>query len=500
MASFSERYHEFSKYNPLSIDRLNQVDWSAEPTPFKGDVGEAILDLTPWLQHFTSLDPHQPHQEFGPTDKSHVCSPEFIASLFFQSAGITAAMQTEKGPFYFRANPSAGGIYPNETYLLASSDFKLEDQIFKKGEIFHYQPLNNCLFATEMHFQPEKIEEMFHPPESCEFIILISTIHERGSWRYGERAYRRELLDTGHLTANFQLYLQSKGKSLQHLGIFDDSQLMTELAWETEFPLLALAIFNSQSSLAPSVGRSAHHQEAIGKISQDKTLSFQQCQIEAQFGAWEPNHLLHDEKPLSDLTQHSETRPITHHTIGDLNQIPIEMLRRRSARNFHPSPDRQGVFDKFSQIIDFSLSHHPLPLSGSFLNSFIIYKGDEKTPTTLYQLDAKHKIWIKKNHALRWDDLQKVALGQDLAHSSSCALFHTADLGRAVEVFGDRAYRYLSIDAGIYGQLMQIAAIHMGFGTTGVGGYYDNLCNELLNIPMNEAIIYLTLLGTPLDS
>ena len=46
---------------------------------------------------------------------------------------------------------------------------------------------------------------------------------------------------------------------------------------------------------------------------------------------------------------------------------------------------------------------------------------------------------------------------------------------------------------------MQIAANHMKLGTTGIGGYFDDMVNELLSTELSEAIFYITLLGTPPD-
>lgn len=500
MASFSERYHEFSKYNPLSIDRLNQVNWADEPRPFKSNPTDKSLDLSPWLQHLASLDPMSSEDEIGPDPQMPVLSPDFLASLFFHSAGITAAMQTEKGPFYFRANPSAGGIYPNESYFIPLEAFEVDGFLFQAGNVYHFQALNNKFYEISEGWEIPELKEIFQIPEGAKFLVLLSTIHKRGTWRYGERAYRRELLDCGHLASNFSLYLRAKSKHALYTCGFQDSEIVKKLMWGEEFPLLAMAVldtpFESGTSEALSQGRSLPHMEAFTHIDQSQVLSAQQCQMEAQFQSWklpEPPTL---SEPMTSEAR-SESYPLSQHKIHNLKKIPLDMVKRRSTRSFHSGVERQGIFSKFSEMVDFALDKHPQAIADQMLQTWLLFKGDEEHSPGIYLLNQKQRIWEKQPAILNWALLREVCLGQDLAFDSTAAIFHTAHLAQATEYFGDRAYRYLSFDAGIYGQLFQIAACHMGFGTSGVGGYFDDQANELLNLPLNHGIMYLTLLGTP---
>jgi SagB-type dehydrogenase family enzyme len=66
-----------------------------------------------------------------------------------------------------------------------------------------------------------------------------------------------------------------------------------------------------------------------------------------------------------------------------------------------------------------------------------------------------------------------------------------------VAKYGDRVYRYLHMDAGHLGQRLNLAAIHLGLGVSGIGGFFDNQVNEVLGIPTDEAVIYITTLGRP---
>lgn len=92
-------------------------------------------------------------------------------------------------------------------------------------------------------------------------------------------------------------------------------------------------------------------------------------------------------------------------------------------------------------------------------------------------------------------ELHYLCLGQDLGRDAAAVLFHTADLKAAVEKYGDRAYRYLHLDAGHLGQRLNLAAIRLGLGVSGIAGFFDDQVNELLGIPEDEAVLYITTLG-----
>jgi SagB-type dehydrogenase family enzyme len=94
-------------------------------------------------------------------------------------------------------------------------------------------------------------------------------------------------------------------------------------------------------------------------------------------------------------------------------------------------------------------------------------------------------------------ELHYLCLGQNLGRDAAAVVFHTADLKKAVEKYGDRAYRYLHLDAGHLGQRMNLGAIYLDVGVSGIGGFFDDQVNEVLGIPEDEAVLYITTLGVP---
>jgi SagB-type dehydrogenase family enzyme len=90
-----------------------------------------------------------------------------------------------------------------------------------------------------------------------------------------------------------------------------------------------------------------------------------------------------------------------------------------------------------------------------------------------------------------------LCLGQELGRDAGAVLFHTADLNMGITQYGDRVYRYLHLDAGHLGQRLNLAAIGLNLGVSGIGGFFDDQVNEVLGIPEDEAVLYITTLGKP---
>ncbi len=76
-----------------------------------------------------------------------------------------------------------------------------------------------------------------------------------------------------------------------------------------------------------------------------------------------------------------------------------------------------------------------------------------------------------------------LCLGQALGRDAAAALYHAADLKQAVVKYCDRVYRYLYMDAGRFGQRLNLAAVQLNLGVSGMGGFFDDKVNELLGIP-----------------
>lgn len=182
------------------------------------------------------------------------------------------------------------------------------------------------------------------------------------------------------------------------------------------------------------------------------------------------------------------------------------MLRRRSTREYS---GKALTLKELQQVLDFT--YHPAHYREQGLDGNPDYFDLRMVETFLavssvegleegcyYYAPASQELRQIRFKNFR-KELHFLCLGQDLGRDAAVVLFHTADLQAAVDQYGDRVYRSLHMDAGHLGQRINLAAVQLGLGVSGIGGFFDDQVNEVLGIPIDEAVLYITTLGRPVQ-
>lgn len=182
----------------------------------------------------------------------------------------------------------------------------------------------------------------------------------------------------------------------------------------------------------------------------------------------------------------------------------MTILKRRSTRAYS---GEDLTFDELKALLDFTYQHENYIYQGfdnsvdyfdlNLIETFIAVSGVKGLETGCYYYAPK----AQELRQIRFKNFRKelhfLCLGQELGRDAAAVVFHTADLKSAVAQYGDRVYRYLHMDAGHLGQRLNLAAIRLGLGVSGIGGFFDDRVNEVLGIPGDEAVLYMTTLGRP---
>lgn len=160
---------------------------------------------------------------------------EELARLLFCGVGITGS------PEYKRAAPSAGGLTPIEVYPVINNVEGLE------GGLYHYDGIGHRLHILRQEDLRGGIAKACLDQDflsEAGVVLVLSAVHRRTRWKYGERAYRYVLLDAGHVAQNIQLEAISLGLSACAVGAFFDEELnrLLGLVEEEEFTVLAVAV------------------------------------------------------------------------------------------------------------------------------------------------------------------------------------------------------------------------------------------------------------------
>ena len=512
--SIAQHYHQRTKYDPETIgQKSGGLDWSSQPRPYKDyKIGHEI-DLKPYLE-----------KKVAEADDEW-CWWRRLSRLLIDSYGLTAKVVTQSGePMYLRSAPSAGGLYPAEVYVVSRGTSLLPPGLY------NYQVRTHSLLRYwETHpWQGLQAACFWHPSlETTGLALVVSAIFYRSAWRYKDRAYRRVFLDSGHLLGNLELAGTLCDYRPHLIGGFAD-EAVNQLLYldgkeESAIAILALSdLFEVNQNLPPA--RTALPSPAhtdIGKIADGELLTYlHQNSIipaDAGFSQKEQGTSLEDdtaeendnpaEKPAADkynfpfgITVSTKTQPITWG--NNLSELEDTLLKRRSTRRYagaalsqadlfalldftyHPDHYRLQDFDQQPDYFDLDL-----------IETFVAVSKVETMEEGCYYYapQAEELRQIRFNQFQ--EELHYLCLGQNLGRDAAVVIFHTANLAAAVAKYGDRAYRYLHMDAGHLGQRLNLAATRRELGVSGIAGFFDDQVNELLSIPAEEAVLYITTVG-----
>ncbi|WP_410510571.1 SagB/ThcOx family dehydrogenase [Nodosilinea sp. E11] len=509
LVSIAQHYHSRTKYDPDTLTtKARPLDYSRQPSPFKTYRVGAEIDLKPYLE------------EDSPGKGSEQLDWMRLSRLLINAYGLTAKFPTVTGQtFYLRSAPSAGGLYPAEVYLISRGT-----RLLPAG-LYNYQARSHTLWRYwEDHVWQGLQEACFwHPTlESTHLALVVTGMFYRSAWRYQDRAYRRICLDIGHLLGNVELASAIVDYRPHLIASFADRAIAKLLyldpAVEGALAVLPLAdlLTVEQNLPCAQVAFATAPQTDFPTVPDGELLSYfhQVTEIEPQ--AEVPNWTM---RPTGDTPQPADTLedkynlpfglrvPMATSSLdwgAHMEQLETALFKRRSTRRFSGG---SIALDTLKQLLDFTYQPHhyrdqgldPDPDYGdrTLVHTFVVTCGVEGLDDGCYYYAPRSEELRQVRFKTFRRELHYLCLGQELGRDAAAVVFHTADLAGAVAAYGDRVYRYLHMDAGHLGQRLNLAATRLGLGVSGIGGFYDDQVNDVLGIPADEAVIYITTLGQP---
>jgi SagB-type dehydrogenase family enzyme len=215
-----ERFHEETKYTPEKIAGYT-LDWDHAPAPFKDYDAPVVRvqlpkpEITGDPDIWRALAKRRSQRTY---DTGKVMTAATLSALLWATQGETA----QCGPVAFRTAPSAGALYPLETYVHARAVEGLEPGLY------HFRP-----HAVDLEFlkRGDLSAALAHaalgqtPLESAHVTFIWSALVARSKWKYRERAYRYIYLDAGHVAENLYLAAEALGLGVCAIGAFYDDQV-----------------------------------------------------------------------------------------------------------------------------------------------------------------------------------------------------------------------------------------------------------------------------------
>ncbi|MGC9067834.1 MAG: SagB/ThcOx family dehydrogenase [Thermoprotei archaeon] len=145
-------------------------------------------------------------------------SLDILSTLLYLVVGITAW----ENQWPLRAYPSAGALQPVEAYIIANyvNDINMG--------LYHYNPQDHTLEVLKKNDLRRTIVNIALDQDflyNASIILILSTVYLRTLWKYGDRAYRYSLLDTGAAMENAYLAATSMGLGACAIGAYYDDDL-----------------------------------------------------------------------------------------------------------------------------------------------------------------------------------------------------------------------------------------------------------------------------------
>ncbi|MBA4390653.1 MAG: nitroreductase [Syntrophus sp. (in: bacteria)] len=215
-----EQFQHETKYTPETLNGY-MLDWKAIPEPFK--------EYQNPISRISLPEPKTPNggnlwklllkrrtrREYS---VQHTLKLNDLAALLWATQGLTAQL----GDTFFRTAPSAGGLYPIETYLSIRAVDDLEQGLyhFRPGD-FDLEFLKNGDFSEKLMAASLQQTVILN----AQVTFIWSGLIARGKWKYRQRCYRYIYLDAGHIGQNLYLAGEALGLSVCAVGAFYDDDV-----------------------------------------------------------------------------------------------------------------------------------------------------------------------------------------------------------------------------------------------------------------------------------
>lgn len=200
----------------------------SQPEVYKSYPGAARVALPnpsirPGANLWEILAARRSHRKFA--DKE--LPLEDLSLLLWSFNGITA----QAGKYDFRTAPSAGALYPVETYLVVNNAAGVD------AGAWHHNIPNWELELVRSGFQGANLSRACLNQRMCEtasVVFVWTGVAHRCKWKYLERAYRYIYLDCGHAGAHLHLAAEALGLGCCMIGAFFDDEINAILGVDGE--------------------------------------------------------------------------------------------------------------------------------------------------------------------------------------------------------------------------------------------------------------------------
>ncbi len=503
------RYHDGTKHHFNRFARsLGYLDWASQPHPFRRYAGGDVFPM---------------HPRPDAAGRAHD-----IGDLLRHSLGLSAWKRLRDSRWSLRVNPSSGNLHPTEAYVLCGPG----QGFAPSPAVYHY--------AADRHELELRCEFDGEAWRADVILVILTSIHWREAWKYGERAFRYCQHDLGHAIAAVAIAAGINGyttalvpawsqQRLAALAGLDRDDDFIDAEREEPGCLLALtrgavppAILDADERLSVAIAGGSWH----GRASQLSEEHVQWTFIDDIAVATRDQGRRIENPEVSEVTaapaampsrgQANPRRGISVSSRRGWGPAASEkklaepsrdlILRRRSAVAF--DGQSSTTRDTFLEMLAAAMPVAGVPFDALWwtprihLALFVhrvtgvepglyMLVRDDSALDALRAAAEREFLWERTDSKLplfllaRGDCRRlacRMSCDQDIAADGFFSLGMIARFDASLDEFGPSFYRHLFWESGVVGQSLYLAAEAAGVRATGIGCFYDDPVHDLLGL------------------
>ncbi|MBN3885032.1 MULTISPECIES: SagB/ThcOx family dehydrogenase [unclassified Nostoc] len=372
-----------------------------------------------------------------------------VHSFILLTSTITLEKVYKDGPYKLRVNPSAGALYPTEVYVQVRGIEGIVDGIY------HLEVENNCLTLI-YELIDDGLESYIIPGKSINgFIFLISCVYYRSSWKYQNRSMRYCLLDSGHHLGAIAASAFLHNRDIQLIFDFDKFALNSDLGFENKEFITTCAV--------------------SGEV-EDKKIRRLRLKIPFVCGTdyFESNQFIEDTYQATSLQKSRQQKLEYPQFDFDKDKFSQTVWDRRSIRRFRKESISQEDYLYIMQQLQ-----QPIPTEN--YEEIEIY-------SVVHRVNGMTPGLYKGTHLIKTGNFSEktgyLCINQAIAKDGAVTLFLVSDYLN---------YQTAMQIAGFLGQRLYLTSNYLGIQCSGIGAYYDDETQELLET--NKDVLYGMVIG-----
>ena len=309
--------------------------------------------------------------------------------------------------------------------------------------------------------------------EEAPITLFFTAVLDRAVWRFKEAAYRELELDVGSYVGLASISARSAGAMAIPLGSFVDAEVAYALdLGVNEIPMAAVAVMPKVLKKYELASQFAYSSRGELPMQESGSLN---SRVRARF------LLQHKAECITDLSKCVKVFRVQNQAFeGD--EFPLTPQK-------YPN---EYFFREYDFLGPGTMEHRPFkPWTAIWVACFdvsLVYQG-------MYRYQPSKKSLYLHAGNLDKESFLKAHLDEDSPRNAAFAVYFTVNLKDACGIMGDRAYRYLNMNAGYVAEMLRESARCLGKYARRELFFYEDEIKKLGRIPEEETVLCEVLVG-----